>query len=71
MEQGSSVMAFQLNAKTGALNSFQTVSTLPTDFSEKNSCADLELTRSGNFLYVSNRGHDSIACFAVDAESGR
>ncbi len=71
MEQGSSVMAFHLNARTGALDSFQTISTLPTDFRENNSCADLELTPSGKFLYVSNRGHDSIACFAVDAESGK
>ncbi len=71
MEQGSSVTAFHVDAKTGALDSFQTVSTLPTDFSERNSCADLELTPSGKFLYVSNRGHDSIACFAVDAESGQ
>jgi 6-phosphogluconolactonase len=71
MEQGSSVMAFHLDAKTGALGVFQTISTLPTDFSERNSCADLELTPSGKFLYVSNRGHDSIACFTVDAESGK
>ena len=47
-----------------------TVPTLPQDFSGVSHTADLCLTPDGRFLYGTNRGHDSIAIFAVDAESG-
>jgi dipeptidyl aminopeptidase/acylaminoacyl peptidase len=42
------------------------VSTLPKDFVGTNACAEIRVHPSGKFLYVSNRGHDSIACFALD-----
>lgn len=48
----------------------QTVSTLPDGFSDWNSCADIHITPDGNFLYGSNRGHQSIAIFAVDPLTG-
>ena len=50
----------------------QEISTLPegTDGS-KNSTAEIELAASGRFLYVSNRGHDSIAVFTVEPETGK
>ena len=69
-EQGSSVTAFHFNADSGKIEACQTISTLPADFEENNSCADLEMTSSGKFLYASNRGHDSIACFAVNEKTG-
>jgi 6-phosphogluconolactonase len=43
---------------------------LPADFSGRNSCADIHVAASGRFVYSSNRGHDSIAVFAVDEASG-
>lgn len=49
----------------------QTVSALPDDFSGENTCADIHVHPSGKFLYASNRGHDSIAVFAVEPETGR
>lgn len=49
----------------------QTISTLPADFSGKNSCADIHLHPSGNFLYGSNRGHNSIVIYAVDEATGK
>ena len=64
-ELGSSVSACALDTKQGTLNSLQTLSTLPEGFDEKNTCADIETTPSGRFVYVSNRGHDSIAGFAT------
>ncbi|MDF1746256.1 MAG: lactonase family protein [Gimesia sp.] len=70
-EKASSVTAYQLNSKTGSLTPFQTISTLPKGFEGKNSCADIELSPSGQFLYASNRGHNSIACYKVDLKSGR
>ena len=50
----------------------QNVSTLPEGFDKsKNSTAEIAVHPSGKFVYVSNRGHDSIAIFKVDRESGR
>lgn len=54
----------------GLLWEFQTLSTLPADFDEHNSCAQIHIDPQGKFLYVSNRGHDSIAMFSIDEESG-
>ena len=65
-EQGSSVTAYSLDTLSGVLEPVQTLSTLPDGFSGENTCAQIHMHPSGRFLYVSNRGHDSIACFAVD-----
>jgi 6-phosphogluconolactonase len=69
-EQGSSVTAYQFDPDSGTLSPFQTVSTLPDGWSDNNSCAQLHMTSSGDFLYSSNRGHNSIAMFAVNPASG-
>lgn len=52
--------------KNGGLEILQHISTLPEDFSGKNSTADIHLHPSGKYLYVSNRGHNSIAAFKVE-----
>ncbi len=44
----------------------QTISTLPKGYTARNTCSQIHLTPSGQFLYVGNRGHNSIAGFAVD-----
>ena len=41
-------------------------STLPEGFDEENTCADIHISDDGNFLYASNRGHNSIAIFSVE-----
>lgn len=71
-EDGSSVTAYRFDggAADGALRSFQTLSTVPDGFAGENTCAQIHLHPSGYTLYVSNRGHDSIAVFAVDSASG-
>ncbi len=48
----------------------QTIKTLPADFSGQNSTAEIAVHPSGKFVYGSNRGHDSIAVFAVDQTAG-
>lgn len=68
-EQGSSVTAYDLRAM-GALQPGTTERTLPTDFSGSNSTAEIQIHPSGRFLYVANRGHDSLAVLQVDM-SGR
>ncbi|MCF8359135.1 MAG: lactonase family protein [Prolixibacteraceae bacterium] len=45
-------------------------STLPDSFDGFNKCADIHFTPSGQYLYASNRGHNSIAIFRVDNEPG-
>jgi 6-phosphogluconolactonase len=57
-------------ASDGTLAEGTTVSTLPADFNGQNSGAHVEVSPDGRFAYGSNRGHDSIAVFAVDAASG-
>ena len=70
-EQGCSVTAYRLNSSTGTLAFVQTVSTLPEHFDGQNTCAQIHMASSGRFLYVANRGHDSIACLSIDAATGR
>jgi 6-phosphogluconolactonase len=64
-EQGSSITAYRYDAKTG-LTPLQTRSTLPPDFKGPNTTADVKVHPSGKFVWVSNRGHDSLAGFAID-----
>jgi penicillin amidase len=64
-EQGGSVTAYALDEKAGTLRPLQTVSTLPEGFRGDNACAEVKVHPSGRFVYVSNRGHDSIAAFSV------
>ncbi|MFM7055980.1 MAG: lactonase family protein [Planctomycetota bacterium] len=68
-EQGSSVTIYSQQA-TGSLLPGSTERTLPADFSGSNSTAEIQIHPSGRFLYVANRGHDSLAVLRVDA-SGR
>src|SRR5438128_6920723 len=65
-EQGCSVTAYRLDRATGALSAVQTISTLPHGYTARNTCSQIHLTPPGQFLYVGNRGHNSIAGFAVD-----
>ncbi|MGI8916626.1 MAG: lactonase family protein [Chloroflexota bacterium] len=70
-EIDSTMGAYAFDAGAGTLTEIQTLSTLPEGYTEDNSTADVHLSPSGRFLYGSNRGHDSIAVFAVDADTGR
>ena len=69
-EQGCSVTAYRLNNETGTLSAVQTVTTLPNGYTARNTCSQIHLAPSGKFLYVANRGHNSIAGFAVDTGTG-
>jgi 6-phosphogluconolactonase len=65
-EQGNSITAYRYEAATG-LKPVQTLSTLPANFQGKNTTAEVKVHPSGKFVWVSNRGHDSLAGFAIDA----
>ncbi len=69
-ELDSTVTGFSYEPESGALSPTQTWSTLPVDYDGANSCADIHVHPSGRFLYGSNRGHDSIAVFAIAPDTG-
>ena len=58
------------DASAGRFRELQTVSALPAGYAGANSCADIHVAPSGRFLYASNRGHNSIAVFAIDTTRG-
>lgn len=70
-EMGNSMTAFSWDAATGALNAIQTLPTIPEGFSGKSYCAEVVLHPSGDFVYGSNRGHNSIAAFRIDHATGK
>jgi 6-phosphogluconolactonase len=69
-ELNSTMSAYGYDAAEGSLRELQTLSTLPADFTGDSTCAEVQIAPSGKFLYGSNRGHDSIVTFAIDAASG-
>ena len=70
-EHGCSVTAYDFNADAGTLSAFQTVSTLPPFWNGPSTCAQIQINPAGTMLFAPNRGHDSIACFSIEGESGR
>jgi 6-phosphogluconolactonase len=69
-ELDSTVTALAHDPARGTLRELQTLSALPKGFAGANTGADIHATPDGRFLYSSNRGHDSLACFAVNARTG-
>lgn len=70
-EIGSTVTGFSFDAATGTLTRIQAIASIPKDFSKLDESAEIEVAPSGKFLYASNRGHDSIAVFKIDANDGK
>ncbi|HEY3930781.1 MAG TPA: lactonase family protein [Verrucomicrobiae bacterium] len=70
-EMASTINAFAYDKKNATMTEVQTISTLPENFSGNNTAAEIAMHPSGKFLYASNRGHDSIASFAVNKKSGK
>jgi 6-phosphogluconolactonase len=68
-EISCTVTAFAYDAEAGTLKSLQRISALPKDFKGTSTAADIHVHPSGRFLYGSNRGHDSIAGFAIDGKT--
>ena len=69
-ELDSTTAVYSCDPATGALKSRQIVSTLPADFTGTNTPAEIQVAPGGRFVYVSNRGHESLAIFARDAVDG-
>jgi 6-phosphogluconolactonase len=69
-ELSNEVMSFKWDSGKGTLTQFQAVKTLPADYTEPSSAAEIAVRSDGKFLYVTNRGHDSIAMYSIDARTG-
>ncbi|MBI1375111.1 MAG: beta-propeller fold lactonase family protein [Phycisphaera sp.] len=69
-ETNRTVTAYAYDANAGTLTELQTLTTVPADVT-KGSTAEVRVHPSGRFLYGSNRGHDSIAVYAIDPATGR
>lgn len=69
-ELSNTVVALTVDHTTGTMQQIARLSTLPDDFEEESYVADIHLAPNGKFLYVSNRGHNSLAIFSVSAEDG-
>jgi len=69
-EKNDTITAYNVDVETGDLSSFQTISTLPDGYQEKSNLSELHLTPNGKFLYIANRGHNSITSYEVDADNG-
>ena len=67
-EMGNAVLVYEYDDKTAAVKLLQTISTLPEACAVESIAACVKLHPNGRFLYTSNRGHDSIAVYAVDSE---
>ncbi|MCE4574054.1 lactonase family protein [Caballeronia sp. CLC5] len=69
-ELDSTVTAYGYDAATGALKPLQIVSSLPDTYTGNSRASEIEVDRSGRFVYASNRGYDSIAVYRIDPSSG-
>lgn len=65
-ELDSSVTGYAYEADRGALTAKEILSTLPSTFTGNSRAAAIVMAPSGKYLYVSNRGHDSVATFAIN-----
>lgn len=67
----STVTVFAYDGTKGSFSELQSITTLPKDFKGNSSTAEIVVHPTGKFVYASNRGHDSIAVFGVDSQTGK
>lgn len=70
-ELNSSLLLGRRDPTTGILSVLDSLSTLPSGFSGKNTCADVHFHPNGRFVYGSNRGHNSVVAFHIHAKTGK
>jgi 6-phosphogluconolactonase (cycloisomerase 2 family) len=69
-ELDSTVTTFAFDPERGGLRPLQVITTLPPDFTGNGTTSEIEVAPSGRYVYASNRGHDSLAIFAIDEATG-
>lgn len=71
INENNSTLNYYQKGEGFDIRRLDSLSTLPADFKENNSCADLHFHPNGKFLYGSNRGHNSIVVYSVDTQTGK
>jgi 6-phosphogluconolactonase len=77
-EMGASAVAFSYDAANGSLTPIQTISILPADFTGEDQGSEIQIDRSGRYLYTSNQGPEGhsdqvdgrITVFQIDGKTG-
>jgi 6-phosphogluconolactonase len=69
-ELSSSITTYRFDAQRGGLQPIQILPSIPASYTANNTSAEIAVASSGRVVYASNRGHDSIAIFAVDRRDG-
>ncbi len=69
-EKNDTISVYTIDPDSGDLHRIQTITTLPDGFDGRSNLSELHLTPNGRFLYIANRGHNSIARYRVDAAQG-
>ncbi len=70
-ELANTVTVFSYDGDRGRLTELQTIAALPADFKGQSTTAEVVVHPLGKFLYGSNRGHDSIVAYSIDAQTGK
>jgi 6-phosphogluconolactonase (cycloisomerase 2 family) len=69
-ELDSSITTYSYSSQNGELKPLQIIPSIPETFTGDNTASEIMIAPSGNFVYVSNRGHDSIGIFSIDRLKG-
>lgn len=65
------VLVMEFNQENGSFHIIQHIRSVPDDFKENNQGSAIHISSDGHFIYASNRGHDSIAVFEINEDSGK
>ncbi|MFE4811557.1 lactonase family protein [Peribacillus simplex] len=65
------VIVLSFDSQTGSFSEVQTVRSVPEDFKENNQGSAIHISDDGQFIYAANRGHDSIAVYQINQETGK
>lgn len=69
-ELSCTVTAMDWDKNTGRLDTLQSIGTVPDEEKQDNTCSDIHITPDGQFLYVANRGFNSIVGYRIDPSTG-
>ena len=69
-EIGNTINVFRYDQETGATELLQEIATIPADFAGESIAAAIKIHPNGKLLYGSNRGHDSLAAYRIDEQTG-
>lgn len=70
-EMANTIVAFKYLRDDGVLHKIQSITTIPQGYDPATYTSEIQVHPSGKFLYGANRGHDSIATFAIEQDSGK